>query len=93
MRFLLFAGRNYYPAGGARDCVGAYEYSHEPAAMEWAEQFDPETDERFEDATWKHLARIDAAGVTIVRAWTRDYEFVENRQRLGPWEVREVPDA
>jgi hypothetical protein len=93
MRYLLFAGQNYYPGGGAHDCVGAYEYSYEPSAIEWAERFDVDTAEwSWDHAEWKHLARIDATGLTIVRAWDRDYDLVPmgssgHRRVMRPWEL------
>lgn len=94
--FLLFAGKDYYPEGGARDCIGALQSSDESDAVEWAEQFDADTGHWWAHADWKHLARIDAAALTIVRAWARDHQLVPveggHRAEMGQWELDEGDD-
>lgn len=95
--FLLFAGDDYYPSGGARDCVAIREHSDEPAAVEWAERFDTDESVSWWDyPDWKHLARVDDSGLTIVRRWTRDHELVSvsggHQRKMGPWEVDDDDD-
>lgn len=69
--WLLFAGRDYYPSGGAYDCLGVF-YGTENAAVTWATALDVDTDrESWDQFEWKHLATVRDGNLVVVKAWGR----------------------
>ena len=60
MRYLLFAGEDYYPAGGFDDFVGSYD------TMEQAKETS------LDNKNWAHIVSISVDG-TIVQQATKEY--------------------
>lgn len=59
IRYLVFAGQNYYPGGGADDFVGSFT-TLEAARVAWAQQ------KAVRDA-WAEIVTFD--GVDMVELW------------------------
>lgn len=81
--FLVFSADTYYPQGGMRDCVGAFE--------SWVQA------KRFVDqgdvAENGHIAKVSPDGVEIVHVWTKGKTTLWNEDGdpglEGPrWEVQ-----
>lgn len=70
-RYFLFAGSDYYPAGGMRDYVGTF-FSEQEAR-----------DARPDDCGWAHVAEYDAEGIlpfAVVAVWEP-----ANREHISRW--------
>lgn len=66
MRFFLFAGETYYPAGGARDYRGSY-----PTLNAALVAFDRRAGEAGWD--WGHIAELTDSGQLVI-VWRTDEE-------------------
>lgn len=63
MKYILFAGKTYYPRGGAGDFIGMF--NSVDAAIE---HFEKETKHRFIFATdfWANIFDVENAGITML---------------------------
>src|SRR5690349_16162291 len=92
--WFLFAGKGYYPDGGAEGFVATFD-GDLYAALSWAEAYDTDAgDHWWEYADWKQLAKLEDGTLRVVKRWSRDYDLVPveprgHRKRMGPWEVYE----
>lgn len=74
--FLLFAGADYYPGGGAEDFVAGHHATSDEDARVWAETVE-------HGEKWMHLVAVEGDGLRPVWGWWRDYDWKAGG--LGPW--------
>jgi len=72
-RFLLFAGRAYYPAGGANDFVKSFESME--TIIQYLQDEEDKPKEWDEEVEWANV--LDTATGTRYNIDLSDYEFYE----------------
>lgn len=75
MRYLLFAGQNYYPQGGIDDLVGEFESIEEAQRVCGVAPYD-----------WGHIVMLNAGTITPI---LENPTQAEPYGGWGPWVLRD----
>ena len=71
MKYLLFAGENYYPSGGASDFIAAFDSVDDAKAHAEQQQYKHD---------WAHIASFDGQTLQEVAEWQ-----MLSRYSAGAW--------
>ena len=79
LRYVLFAGENYYPAGGMQDCKGCFNTIREAiealsGRADWMNILDSRTGEIFDTKVDRDLNQAWISGSSALAAWADEMD-------------------
>ena len=79
LRYVLFAGENYYPDGGMQDCIGCFNTIREAiealsGRVDWMNILDSRTGKIFDTEVDRDLNQAWHAGSSSLLAWANEMD-------------------